>query len=81
MDEGCLKVYATELLRDLEKMKTHFQAFMGDKFKANLRVRFNDTRSVNDLKLAIEGVLVEEWPLIRRATFLSHEHREETFET
>ena len=39
-------------------------------------------QSVNNSKAAIEGVLLEEWPLIRRrATFLSHEQKDETYET
>ena len=49
--------------------------------KAILRVKFDKARSVNNLKMAIEGVLLEEWPLIRRrATFLIHEQKEETYE-
>ena len=68
------------VIRDIEKTKNHFEAFMGDKLKANLRVKFDDA-SVIDLKAAIEGVLLEEWPLIRRkATFLSQEQRDETYE-
>ena len=54
------------VIRDVEKTKTHIETFMGDKLKANLRVKFNNARSVNELKAAIQGVLLEEWPLIRR---------------
>ena len=55
---------------------------MGNKLKAILRVKFDKAKSVNDLWAAIEGVLLEEWPLIRRrATFLSHEQKEETYKT
>ena len=47
--------------------------------KAILRVKFDKARSVNNLKMEIEGVLLEEWPLIRRqAIFLTHEQKEET---
>ena len=68
--------------RDLEKTRTNFEAFMGEKLKANLRVKIDEARSISDLTMAMEGVLLEEWPLIRRkATFLSHEQKEETYNT
>ena len=60
-----------EVIQDVEKAKNHFETFMGDKLKANLRVRFDSARSVVDMKAAIKGVLLEEWPLIRNLLMCS----------
>lgn len=53
---------------------------MGDKLQP--KEKFDSARNVNDLKRAIEQVLLEEWPITRqRAILFSHEQRDETFST
>ena len=54
---------------------------MGDKLKSSVRIRFDNAKTVKDLKKAIEDILLQEWPIIRRrATLLSQEHRAESYE-
>ena len=64
------------VIRDLEKARVHYKAFMREKLKASLRVKFDKATTVKELKLAIEDILLQEWPLIRRrATLLSYEQK------
>ena len=58
---------------------TSFKAF-GRKTQSKSQSKFDSAISVNNLKFAIEQILHEEWPLIRRrATFLSHEQKDKKY--
>ena len=64
------------VIRDLEKTRIHYKAYMGEKLKSRLRVKFENARNVKELKKAIEDIRIQEWPLIRRrATLLSYEQK------
>ena len=68
-------------IQDLEKTQIHYEACMGDKLKSSLRVKFDNARTVKELKKAIENILIQEWTLIRRrATLLSYEQKGESYE-
>ena len=59
----------------------HYEPFIGEKLKASLRVKFDKATTVKELKLAIEDILLQEWPLIRRrATLLSYKQKGESYE-
>ena len=69
------------VIRDLGKARVHYEAYMGDKLKAALRVKFDRATSVRHLKAALEDILMQEWPLIRRrATLLIWEQKGESYE-
>ena len=68
------------VIRDLGKAKVHYEAFMGDKLKAALRVKFDKATTVKHLKQALEEILLKEWPLIsRRATLFTWEQKGESY--
>ena len=48
------------VIRDLGKARVHYEAYMGDKLKAALRVKFDRATSVKHLKLALEDILLQE---------------------
>ena len=69
------------VIRDLEKTRSNYESFMGDKLKTDLRVKFDQANNKTDLRNAIEQILLEEWPITRRATLFSHKQREDNYQT
>ena len=48
------------VIRDLGKARVHYEAYMGDKLKAALRVMFDRATNVKHLKQALEDILLQE---------------------